>query len=147
MLAYALKMSVERCFTGVKGSGKGLQTMQRLSQRNNFEKRERAVRNRKKQYYEIGGALWHDEAKLCIALLSRPIISPEEKTFSTVALSLSAFPLVLSAEIEFSQLHSSGRLTMFVPSTILILFWQSKDPVANNNLVKNSIRRERIVVI
>lgn len=26
--------------------------------------------------------------------------------------------LVLSAEIEFSQLHSSVRLTMFVPSTI-----------------------------
>lgn len=41
-------------------------------------------------------------------------------------------PLLLSAEIEFSRRHSSCRLTMFVPSTILIHSAQIKDLVANN---------------
>lgn len=85
----------------------------------------------------MAGYFGINEGKLCITLLSGPITSPEQKTLSKVALSLSAFPLVLSAEIEFSQLYSSGRLTMFVPSTILIQFWQTKDPVANNDLVEN----------
>ena len=85
-----------------------------------------------------------NEGKLCITLLSRPITSPEQRTFSKVVLSLSAFPLVLSAEIEFSQLHSSGRLTMFVQSTILIQFWQIKDPVAKNDSAVNSFGGERI---
>lgn len=61
-------------------------------------------------------------AKLCIVLLSGPITSPEQRTSCKVALSLSASlsPAALSAEIEFSRLHSSSRLTIFVPSTILI---------------------------
>lgn len=97
----------------------------------------------KKRLSVLEGHFGINEGKLCITLLSTPITSPEQKTFSKVALSLSAFPLVLSAEIEFSQPHSSGRLTMFVPSTILIQFWQIKDPVANNDSVENSFLEER----
>lgn len=100
-------------------------------------------RSYKKRLSVLEGHFGINEGKLCITLLSRPITSPEQKTFSKVALSLSAFPLVLSAEIEFSQPHSSGRLTMFVPSTILIQFWQIKDPVANNDLAENSFLEER----
>lgn len=85
-----------------------------------------------------------NDGKLCITPLSRPITSPEQKTFSEVALSQRAFPLALSAEIEFSRLHSSGRLTMFVPSTILIQFCQIKDPVANNDSVEKSFEGERV---
>lgn len=106
------------------------------------KKKKKSVRKEKEQLRKnstlvLKGYVGINEGKLCITLLSGPITSPEQKTFSKVALSLSAFPLVLSAEIEFSQLYSSGRLTMFVPSTILIQFWQTKDPVANNDLVEN----------
>lgn len=85
-----------------------------------------------------------NEGKVCITLLSRPITSQKQKTFSKVALSLRAFTMLLSVEIEFSQLYSSGRLTMFVPSTILIQFWPIKDPVANNESVENGLREEKM---
>lgn len=86
------------------------------------------------------GSLWYQREQTLHPSLVSTNNPPRTWDFQQSAAASEQISLLLSAEIEFSWLHSSSRLTMFVPPTILIRSWQIKDPVKNHQ-AENAVGR------